>query len=150
MKHIRAVVKVTNNRPKIRPIVILSSSLSLSLHLQPEPLGSAGPRLSRGFSGLWTSLVAKMHVCHTHRQLLSRCTLRWYSVGPSSAVAASEVQAPSRLKRPSASTFGGINIRTSRLFVSPNLIVSFLTFFFLENVVVPFRNKAKNSCTCVP
>ncbi|KAF8492786.1 hypothetical protein F5888DRAFT_1727395 [Russula emetica] len=53
-----------------------------------------------------------MQLCHTHRQLLSRCTPRWYSVGTSSdAIAASDVQVPSRLKRPVASTFGGINIQ---------------------------------------
>jgi hypothetical protein len=66
-------------------------------------------------------LQQRMQLCHTHRQLLSRCTLRWYSVGTSSdTVATSNGQVPPRLKRPLASTFGGINIRTSRLLVSPN------------------------------
>ena len=65
--------------------------------------------------------AAAMQLCHTHRQLLSRSTLRWYSVGTSSdAIAASDVQVPPRLKRPVASTFGGINIRTSCLLVSTN------------------------------
>ena len=65
-----------------------------------------------------------MQLCHTHRQLLSRCSLRWYSVGTSSdTTAASDVQVPPRLKRPVASTFGGINIRTSRLHVFPILLV---------------------------
>lgn len=99
-----------------------------------------------------------MQLCHTHRQLLSRCTLRWYSIGTSSdAIAASDVQVPARLKRPVASTFGGINIRTSRL-----LVFHFNRFhspfpFFLENVVVPtqpvshkFGNKTEKPCTRVP
>ncbi|KAI0281272.1 hypothetical protein BGY98DRAFT_228542 [Russula aff. rugulosa BPL654] len=72
-----------------------------------------------------------MQLCHTHRQLLSRCILRWYSAGTGSdVISASDLQVPPRLKRPVASSFGGINI---------------------QNVVVPtrsvshnYRNKTKN------
>ena len=79
-----------------------------------------------------------MQLCHTHRQLLSRSTLRWYSAGPSlDAIAASDVQVPTRLKRPVASTLGGINIRTSRLLLSPILIVFIPIpppFFFFQKM----------------
>lgn len=67
----------------------------------------------------------QMQLGHSHRQLLSRCTLRWYSAGTvptnksSDATAASGTTPPSRLKRPLASTFGGIDIRTPCLFDSP-------------------------------
>ncbi|KAI9444529.1 hypothetical protein H4582DRAFT_1909483 [Lactarius indigo] len=51
---------------------------------------------------------------HAQRQLLSRCSLRYYSVSAVSgdAVAASGTSVPPRVRRPSASSFGGISIRT--------------------------------------
>ncbi|KAH9059121.1 hypothetical protein EDB87DRAFT_830261 [Lactarius vividus] len=49
---------------------------------------------------------------HAQRQLLSRCSLRYYSVsaGSGDAVAASGTSVP-RTRRPSASSFGGISIQ---------------------------------------
>ncbi|KAI0253272.1 hypothetical protein BJV78DRAFT_1195510 [Lactifluus subvellereus] len=54
-----------------------------------------------------------MQLCQAQRQLLSRCTLRCYSVGSSASnvVAAAGTSVPPRLKRPLASSFGGISIQ---------------------------------------
>lgn len=125
MKNIRAVVKKTTSRPKRRPMVVLSSSVEPGWSALLPPFARACRAapvqgLSVGRLGLGDCrLQLQMQLCHTHRQLLSRCTLRWYSVGTSSdTIAASDVQVPARLKRPVASTFGGIDIRTSRLLYS--------------------------------
>ncbi|KAI9438438.1 hypothetical protein BJY52DRAFT_1421484 [Lactarius psammicola] len=54
-----------------------------------------------------------MQLHHAQRQLLSRCSLRYYSASAVSgdAVAASGTSVPPRLRRPSASSFGGISIQ---------------------------------------
>ncbi|KAH9980503.1 hypothetical protein BJV74DRAFT_104207 [Russula compacta] len=60
-----------------------------------------------------------MQLRHAQRRLLSRCTLRSYSVGAApangtsdaDAIAASDAPVPPRLRRPLASSFGGINIK---------------------------------------
>jgi hypothetical protein len=135
MKNIRAVVDVTNSRPKRRPMVVLSSSVEVRrVALLLPSLGPAGPSRFSASTDSTPRVVSAMQLCHTHRQLLSRCSLRWYSVGTSSdTISPSDVQAPSRLKRPVASSFGGINIRMSRLLlVSPNLIPFSPYFFFLR------------------
>jgi hypothetical protein len=118
MKNMRAVVKATNNRPKRRPMELRRRRL-----LQVgQPLGAGpcvpaqGPPFSR--------TNQQMQLSHSHRQLLSRCSLRWYSVpasNSSDATAASGTLVPSRLKRPFASSFGGIDIRTPHLLASPIL-----------------------------
>jgi hypothetical protein len=125
MKHIRAVVKMTNSRPKIRPMVVLSCRwLPVRPRCFRRSPGPAGPPQSKSFHWQWVDcprrLQLEMQLCHTHRQLLSRCILRWYSAGTGSdTISASDVQVPPRLKRPVASSFGGINIRTSRPLASP-------------------------------
>ncbi|KAH9070700.1 hypothetical protein EDB83DRAFT_2367667 [Lactarius deliciosus] len=54
---------------------------------------------------------------HAQRQLLSRCSLRYYSVSAVSgdAVAASGTSGSPRTRRPSASSFGGISIARSAM-----------------------------------
>lgn len=124
MKHIRAVVKMTNSRPKIRPMVVLSLGVvaaSASALLPPftRACRAAPAPVPSPSNWQWVScrrrLQLQMQLCHTHRQLLSRCISRWYSAGTGSdTIAPSDVQVPPRLKRPVASSFGGINIRTSQ------------------------------------
>jgi hypothetical protein len=138
MKHMRAVVNVTTNRPKRRPIaqlvlvvVVVVASCEVSrapkrsaFLLPPDRNCSALNTLDA--DGPRQLLYLLMQLRHAQRQLLSRCTLRWYSVGTvpandtSQSVPASGTPAsPPRLKRPLATSFGGISIGTSVPSISP-------------------------------
>jgi hypothetical protein len=71
----------------------------------------------------FSPILVQMQLCYAQRQLLLRCSLRCYSAGAvsgnsgSDAVVASGTSA-SRLRRPLASSFGGISIRTGRSHLS--------------------------------
>lgn len=123
MKHIRAVVNATTNRPKRRPIILsLVSSIArrrvyvlLCLPKRAVQCGDQTDHLAR-----FSPTLVQMQLRQAQRQLLSRCTLRYYSAGAVSGNSASDVVAAAgtsvspRLKRPLASSFGGISIRTRR------------------------------------
>ena len=123
MKHMRAVVTVTTRRPKRRPIVRRRST-------RPAELTHASSIVERPTERLGgpgkSAKLCPMQLGHAQaqRQLLSRCSLRWYSVGtlPANnspgAAAVSATPVPPRLKRPLASSFGGINIRTLTTYLS--------------------------------
>jgi hypothetical protein len=108
------------NAARQRPLVSLLS----------EPaIFPSGPVLS----GQHGQLGLAMQLRHAQRRLLARCPLRYYSISAVSAknsvstpdaVAASGTSAPPRARRPLASSFGGISIRTS-VFAS---LVSILIF----------------------
>jgi hypothetical protein len=101
-----------------------------------------------------------MQLGHPRRQLLSR-SLRWYSArtapenSRSDAIASSGAPVSPRLKRPSASTFEGINIRTPCLPQFQWFLIP-ISPLLLENVVIPtksasqsFHKRTNRPCTRV-